>query len=114
MNALNVCISLVFVFLIFSIVVSGVQEWWAQFRSLRGKWLRLGLLRLIDDDALFVRVLRHPLVGDLCDASATTALRSVSNVSGSVAAASGDSARSGAALRSITAASASAKFLGSM
>lgn len=65
MNALNVCISLVFVFLIFSIVVSGVQEWWAQFRSLRGKWLRLGLLRLIDDDALFVRVLRHPLVGGL-------------------------------------------------
>ena len=65
MNALNVCISLVFVFLVFSIVVSGVQEWWAQFRSLRGKWLRLGLLRLIDDDALFVRVLRHPLVGGL-------------------------------------------------
>jgi len=65
MAILNLCISLIFVFLIFAIVVSGIQEWWAQFRGLRGRWLRLGMQRLINDDALFVRVLQHPLVGNL-------------------------------------------------
>jgi len=71
MTILNLCISLIFVFLIFAIVVSGIQEWWAQYRGLRGKWLRLGMQRLIDDDALFVRVLQHPLVGNLYPDRAT-------------------------------------------
>jgi hypothetical protein len=71
MAILNLCISLIFVFLIFAIVVSGIQEWWAQYRGLRGKWLRLGMQRLINDDALFVRVLQHPLVGNLYPDRAT-------------------------------------------
>jgi hypothetical protein len=65
MNVLNLCIGLIFVFLIFAIVVSGVQEWWAQFRGQRGRFLRQGMQRLIDDEAIFVRVLQHPLVGSL-------------------------------------------------
>jgi hypothetical protein len=65
MTILNLCVSLVFVFLVFAVVVSGIQEWWAQYRGMRGKWLRLGMMRLIDDNDLFVRVLQHPLVGSL-------------------------------------------------
>jgi hypothetical protein len=60
MSILNFCISLVFVFL-----VSGIQEWWSQYRGMRGKWLRIGMMRLIDDNDVFVRVLQHPLVGGL-------------------------------------------------
>jgi hypothetical protein len=65
MTVLNLCISLIFVFLIFAVVVSGIQEWWAQYRGMRGKWLRLGMMRLVDDNDLFVRILQHPLVGGL-------------------------------------------------
>ena len=64
-GVLNVVIALVLIYLIFSIVVSGLQEWWAQFLGHRGTFLRLGMQRLIRDDAIFVRVLQHPLVGNL-------------------------------------------------
>jgi hypothetical protein len=62
---LNIVTSLILVFLIFSIVVSGLQEWWAQFFGHRGQFLRMGMQRLIGDDAIFVRVIQHPLVGNL-------------------------------------------------
>lgn len=65
MNILNEIISLVFVFLVFAIVVSGLQEWWSQYRGQRGQFLRIGMQRLVDDEAIFVRVLQHPLVGGL-------------------------------------------------
>ena len=65
MNILAIGIGLVLIYLIFAIVVSGVQEWWAQFWGQRGQYLRLGMQRLIDDESLFVRVLQHPLVGGL-------------------------------------------------
>ena len=64
-GVLDAVIALVLIYLIFSIVVSGVQEWWAQFLGHRGTFLRLGMQRLIRDDAIFVRVLQHPLVGNL-------------------------------------------------
>ncbi len=65
MTFLNLLICLIFVFLVFSVVVSGILEWWAQFRGLRGKWLLLGVKRLIDDEAVSDRLLQHPLIGGL-------------------------------------------------
>jgi len=65
MSILAIGIGLVLIYLIFAIVVSGVQEWWAQIRGQRGQYLRIGMQRLIDDESLFVRVLQHPLVGGL-------------------------------------------------
>jgi hypothetical protein len=65
MSILELCLGLVLIFLVFAIVVSGIQEWWAQYRGMRGEWLRIGLMRLIDDDDVFVRVLQHPLIGGL-------------------------------------------------
>ena len=62
---LEIAIGLVTVFLIFSIVVSGVNEWVAQRFARRGEFLRLGLQRLIGDGAVYARVLHHPLVGSL-------------------------------------------------
>ena len=62
---LEVLIGLILVFLLFAIVVSGVQEWWSQYFGHRGKFLRQGLMRLIDDEALYLRVLHHPLIGGL-------------------------------------------------
>jgi len=62
---LDVAIGLVLIFLIFSIVVSGVNEWFAQAFARRGFFLRLGLQRLINDEAIYRRVLHHPLIGSL-------------------------------------------------
>jgi len=62
---LDIAIGLVTVFLVFSIVVSGLNEWVAQLFARRGAYLRLGLQRLISDGAIYRRVLHHPLVGSL-------------------------------------------------
>jgi len=63
--ALDVVIGLLVVYLVFAIVVSGLQEWWSQFRGQRGMFLRIGMKRLVGDEAIFIRVLQHPLVGNL-------------------------------------------------
>ena len=65
MKVLEVLMGLFLIYLIFAIVVSGIQEWWAQYRGHRGDFLRTGLLRLIGDESIFVRVLQHPLIGSL-------------------------------------------------
>jgi hypothetical protein len=62
---LDIAVGLVTVFLIFSIVVSGINEWVAQLFARRGEYLRIGLQRLINDAAIYRRVLHHPLVGSL-------------------------------------------------
>ena len=64
-TVLEIAIGLVTVFLVFSIVVSGINEWVAQLFARRGEYLRLGLQRLINDGAIYRRVLHHPLVGSL-------------------------------------------------
>ena len=61
----EVVIGLMTVFLLFAIVVSGVNEWLAQLSSRRGQYLRLGLQRLLNDEAVYRRVLHHPLIGSL-------------------------------------------------
>jgi hypothetical protein len=62
---LDVAIGLGVVFLLFSIAVSGINEWVAQASGRRGEFLRLGVMRLINDPAVFYRVLHHPLIGSL-------------------------------------------------
>jgi len=62
---LDIAIGLVTVFLIFSIVVSGLNESAANLFARRGEYLREGLQRLIGDAAIYRRVLHHPLVGSL-------------------------------------------------
>jgi hypothetical protein len=62
---LEVVVGILLIFLVFSIVVSGMLEWWVQITARRGKYLHLGLSRLLNDNAIFVRVLQHPLVGSL-------------------------------------------------
>lgn len=62
---LDIAAGLLLFFVVFSVVVSGVTEWIAQYTGRRGAFLRLGLNRLIGDEAIFRRVLHHPLVGSL-------------------------------------------------
>src|SRR6266849_529955 len=64
-TAFDVVIGLMTVFLLFSILVSGVNESFAQYFSRRGYYLRIGLQRLLNDDAVYRRVLHHPLIGSL-------------------------------------------------
>lgn len=65
MKVFDVLSGLILVYLLFAIVVSGIQEWWSQYRGHRGMFLREGLLRLIGDEAVFLRVIQHPLIGGL-------------------------------------------------
>jgi hypothetical protein len=62
---LDIAIGLMVIFLLFSIAVTGLGEWSAQIFSRRGQFLRLGLRRLINDEAVYRRVLHHPLIGSL-------------------------------------------------
>jgi len=68
---LDLSIGLLVVFLLFSVVVSGINEWVAQAFGRRGDYLRLGMERLINDPAVFHRVLHHPLIGSLYQEQAT-------------------------------------------
>lgn len=69
---LSTVLGLVLVFLVFAIVVSGLQEWWAQFRGHRGRFLLKGLTRLVEDESVLDRLLQHPLVGALYREGAAT------------------------------------------
>jgi hypothetical protein len=62
---LNVFVGLFLVYLFFAVVVSAVQEWWSQYFGHRGRFLQLGLARMLADEAVYVRVLQHPLIGGL-------------------------------------------------
>jgi hypothetical protein len=62
---LEIVIGLITVFLVFSIVVSGINEWLAQRFARRGEFLRLGLQRLMSDRTIYDRLLHHPLIGSL-------------------------------------------------
>jgi hypothetical protein len=64
-DVLATLVAMVVVFLVFSIAVSGINEWIAQATARRGQFLRLGLARIVDDDAVYRRVLHHPLIGGL-------------------------------------------------
>lgn len=65
MAILQIALSLILIYLVFAIVVSGLQEWLAQFTGRRGTFLRRGMERLISDEGIFARMLQHPLVSGL-------------------------------------------------
>lgn len=60
---IDIAVGLIVVFIVFSIIVSGINEWFAQAFGRRGHYLRLGMQRLISDDAVYRRVFNHPLIG---------------------------------------------------
>lgn len=62
MNLLLLAIDMVLVYLVFAILVSGIQEWIAQKLSKRGQFLQRGLLHLIGDVGIFEKVVAHPLI----------------------------------------------------
>lgn len=62
---LETIISLVFIYFLLSVFVSGFNEWLSSKLRRRGEFLRLGLTRLIPDDAIYRRLLHHPLVESL-------------------------------------------------
>jgi hypothetical protein len=62
---LETVISLAFIYFLLAIFISGFNEWLSAKRGRRGKFLRLGLTRLIPDDAVYRRLLHHPLVESL-------------------------------------------------
>ncbi len=62
---LDVVISLAFLYMLLAIIASGFTEWIAQYLGLRGQFLRRGLIRLINDDDIYRRVIHHPLIGNL-------------------------------------------------
>jgi hypothetical protein len=62
---LNVVLGMLLVYLIFAIVVSRLQEWVAQRLCERGKHLREGIYRLIGDEDVAARLLRHSLISGL-------------------------------------------------
>lgn len=69
---LSTVLGLVVIFLVFAIVVSGLQEWWAQFRGHRGRFLLQGIAQLVDDESVLHRLLQHPLIGALYREGAAT------------------------------------------
>lgn len=62
---LDLLVSLAFIYLLLCIFVSGLNEWLAQKRGRRGKFLRKGLIRLIPDQAIYRRLIHHPLIESL-------------------------------------------------
>jgi len=47
MAILQITLSLILIYLVFAIVVSGLQEWIAQYTGRRGEFLHLGMARLV-------------------------------------------------------------------
>jgi hypothetical protein len=62
MNFLLLAIDMMMVYLVFSIVVSGIQEWIAQKRAMRGQFLLQGIEGLVNDSTIFKDVMAHPLI----------------------------------------------------
>jgi hypothetical protein len=60
--ALDIAVSLSFVFFLFSLIASALTEGWAWFRKLRAKNLREGLEGMLGDKDLVDKILKHPLV----------------------------------------------------
>lgn len=75
MSLLLLAIDMALVYLVFAILVSGIQECIARIFSKRGKFLRRGLSQLIGDDKIFKKVIAHPLIagtGKIVRPSVTT------------------------------------------
>jgi hypothetical protein len=59
---IDVCIGLVLVYLLVSILCSGIQEYFSQRSAQRGEILRKGMMQLLMDRWVYLHVINHPLV----------------------------------------------------
>src|SRR5215212_2493073 len=64
-NVLEVIIGLVFIYFLVSVLCSGVNEVLAQYLGRRGEFLREGMINLVRDRWIYLRVINHPLVSSL-------------------------------------------------
>ena len=64
-GVLEAIIGLVFVYFLASVLCSGVNEAIAQETGRRGRFLREGLINIVRDRWLFLRLINHPLVSSL-------------------------------------------------
>ena len=62
---IDVLAGLALVYLLLAVFVSGLNEWIAAVSGRRGKFLRKGLVRLIPDQAIYRRLIHHPLIEGL-------------------------------------------------
>jgi len=59
---LDVLIGLAFIYTLVCLLVAGINELLAQWSGRRGRFLREGLLRLLPDNALYLRLIHHPAI----------------------------------------------------
>jgi hypothetical protein len=59
---LDVAIGLAFVYVLLSVLCSGLNEWIAQSIGLRGRFLREGMLNLLSDRWFYLHLINHPLI----------------------------------------------------
>jgi hypothetical protein len=64
-GVLETIIGLVFVYFLASVLCSGLNEAIAQETGRRGRFLREGLINIVKDRWLFLRLINHPLVSSL-------------------------------------------------
>ena len=64
-DVLEVIIGLVFIYFLVSVLCSGVNEVLAQYVGRRGEFLREGMINLVRDRWIYLRVINHPLVSSL-------------------------------------------------
>ena len=62
---LEVIIGLVFVYFLTSVLCSGLNEMLAQRIGRRGEFLREGMINLVRDRWIYLRIINHPLVSSL-------------------------------------------------
>jgi hypothetical protein len=60
MAFVELAIGLTFIYLVLSIACSAIVEWYAQYFGLRGRQMRRGLLRLVEDRWFYLRIINHP------------------------------------------------------
>lgn len=61
-SVLEVAIGLTFIYVLLSVLCSGLNEWIAQTRGRRGRFLREGLRNLLGDRWFYLRLVNHPLL----------------------------------------------------
>lgn len=65
LGILETAIGLAFIYLLLSMLCSGINEWLAHKLGRRGRCLRAGLLNLVPDRWAYLRLLSHPAVASL-------------------------------------------------
>lgn len=65
MALLELALGLALVYLLLSTLCSSIVEWHAQRAGLRGEFLRRGLLQLLPDRWLYLRLVNHPAIAPL-------------------------------------------------